>query len=348
MMTKSILKVLLIASTTVASSTCMLAQDFHLSQFDMLPLYFNPAQTGMYFGEENMNYRFSGNYRSQWQKLQGKPYSAVGVGYDMPLKRFGVGLLMMDHIAGVSNFETYQFLLSGAYRVTSDESKNHFLTAGLQLGFFQKRFSYGDLLFENQYTTSDGLDANLPNGENLPDMSIVRFDANVGIYYKYIDSRQRFAPSVGFSIYHVNTPDESFTGNRSNLPMRFNGIFDCPIKLNDKVELIPNLLLMYQQKAVELNAGVLAGYSISQSEYSLLGGFGIRRQDAVVIHLGMKQGNNTFRVSYDVVTSALKNAGGGRGGFEMAVIYSGWHKKKSKPVEVMEEEVEEKEEPTEE
>jgi len=304
----------------------MTAQDFHMSQYDMLPLYYNPAQTGMYAGSPNTNYRFCGNYRSQWQKLQGKPYSSVGVAYDMPLKRYGVGLLMLDHIAGTSNTATFQFLLSGAYKITSEESKNHFLTAGLQLGFFQKHFSYRDLLFENQYNTVDGLDPNAPNGEDLPDVSITRLDANVGIYYKYLDPNHRYDPSAGFSIYHLNTPNESFTGQKNDLPMRFNAMASCDIYANDIFTFTPNILYMYQRKATELNAGLIAGYRVAHSDYSLLAGANYRHKDAVVFQIGMKQGNNTFRVSYDVVTSKLKNYGGGRGGFEMAVIYSGWLK----------------------
>jgi hypothetical protein len=102
------------------------AQDFHMSQYDMLPLYYNPAQTGVYFGAEDTKYRFCGTYRSQWQKLQGKPYSSIDVGYDMTMKRFGVGVIMMDHIAGTSNFSTFQFLASGSYKITSEDSKKTF------------------------------------------------------------------------------------------------------------------------------------------------------------------------------------------------------------------------------
>jgi type IX secretion system PorP/SprF family membrane protein len=299
------------------------AQDFHMSQYDMLPLYYNPAETGVYFGKDDTKYRFNGTYRSQWQKLQGKPYSSIGIGYDMALKRYGVGVLMMDHIAGTSNFATFQFLLSGAYRITSENSKKHFLSAGLQMGIFQKRFAYSYLLFENQYTTTDGLDPNLSNGEDFPDLSIVRFDANLGIHYKYLDPEHRFDPSAGFSIYHVTTPNESFTGQKNRLPMRFNGIFNCDIHANDYLTITPNVLYMYQRKASELNAGVLVGYAMQNSPYQLLGGASYRLHDAVVIHLGMKQGPNIFRISYDIVTSPLKKYGGSRGGFEMGVIYSG-------------------------
>lgn len=315
---------ILLALALLVNAPRLRAQDFHLSQYDMMPLYYNPAQTGMYFGMDDMKFRLSGNYRSQWQKLQGKPYSSVGIAYDMPMERWGVGALMMDHIAGTSNFSTFQFLLSGAYRITSDNSKNHFLAAGLQMGIFQKRFSTTNLLFENQYNGIDGLDPSLPTGEtSLNDLSIVRFDANVGVYYKYIDPNRHFDPSAGFSLYHLSMPNESFTGQKAKLPIRFNGTAACDIHANEDFTITPNVLFMYQRKAMELNAGLMFSYIMPDSPYDLLAGASYRHKDAIVVHLGLKQGNNIFRISYDIVTSPLKKYGGSRGGFEMGVIYSG-------------------------
>lgn len=321
-------------ASTIALVICMLAgrvsaQDFHLSQYDLFPLYYNPAQTGMYGGDK-MDYRFFGNYRSQWQKLQGKPYSAFGVGFDMPMKRYGAGILLMDHIAGTSNFATTQVLLSGAYRITSESSKNHFLSAGLQLGFLQKRFSYGDLLFENQYNGIDGFDQNLDNGEHLPDLSVFRLDANMGVYYKYIDKNKKFDPSFGFGVFHINTPDESFNGPKSDLPMRWNANVACDIHIADQFIITPNALYMRQKKAAELNAGLMVGYRIAKSDYYLLGGSSYRHKDGMIFQMGIKQGNSIFRVSYDMITSPLKNYGGGRGGFEMGVVYSGKLKTKKR------------------
>jgi type IX secretion system PorP/SprF family membrane protein len=300
----------------------MSAQDFHLSQYDLFPLYYNPAQTGIYPGEK-MDYRFSGNYRSQWQKLQGKPYSAFGVGFDMPIDRYGAGILVMDHIAGISNFATTQVLLSGAYRITDEKSKNHFLSAGLQVGFMQKRFSYGDLFFENQYNGIDGFDQGMDHGEYIPDLSILRLDANIGVYYKYIDKNKKFDPSVGFAFYHINTPDESFNGPKSDLPIRWNANVACDIHLDDQFLLTPHMLYMRQKKATEINAGLMLGYRIAMSQYYILGGGSYRHKDGVIFQMGIKQGGSIFRISYDVITSPLKNYGGGRGGFEMAVVYTG-------------------------
>ncbi len=300
----------------------MSAQDFHLSQYDLFPLYYNPAQTGMYAGDK-IDYRFFGNYRSQWQKLQGKPYSAFGVGFDMPIDRYGAGILIMDHIAGTSNFATTQVLLSGAYRITSQSSKDHFLSAGLQLGFMQKRFSYRELLFENQYNGIDGFDQNLDNGEYLPDLSIFRLDANMGVYYKFTDPNDRFDPSIGFAVYHINTPDESFNGAKTDLPMRWNAQFACDIHAGEQFIITPNMLYMRQKRATEINAGMMVGYRIAKTNYYLLGGGNYRHKDGVIFQMGIKQGSSIFRVSYDMITSPLKNYGGGRGGFEMGVVYTG-------------------------
>ncbi|HTF05119.1 MAG TPA: PorP/SprF family type IX secretion system membrane protein [Bacteroidia bacterium] len=298
------------------------SQDFHLSQYDMAPLYYNPAVTGLFF-DDNVKMRVCGSYRSQWQKLQGKPYSSVGVSWDMPIDRFGIGVMVMDHIAGTSNFGTFQFLTSGSYRVTDKSSKNHILTTGLQLGLFQKRFSDNALLFENQYDATNGLDPNLPAGELFPRYSLIRFDANIGIYYKYIDKNGRFDPSVGIGVYHLTMPNESFTGQKHRLPIRWAVTGACDIHAREDLTFTPNFLFMYQRKAMEINAGLLVNYAVQGSQYSLLAGGSYRHKDAIVIHLGFKQGGNIFRISYDVVTSNLKNFGGRRGGFEMGVIYTG-------------------------
>jgi type IX secretion system PorP/SprF family membrane protein len=299
------------------------SQDFHLSQYEMQPMYYNPAVTGLFF-DDNVKMRVCGSYRSQWQKLQGKPYSSVGVSWDMPLDdRFGIGVQVMDHIAGTSNFGTFQFLGSGSYKITDVNSKNHILTAGLQLGFFQKRFNDAALLFENQYDATNGLDPNLPDGELFPRYNMFRFDANIGVYYKYIDKNGKFDPSIGVGVYHLTMPNESFTGQKHRLPIRWAVTGACDIHAREDLTFTPNILFMYQRKAMEINAGLLADYAVSGSEYSLLAGGSYRHKDAIVIHLGFKQAGNTFRISYDVVTSNLKNYGGRRGGFEMGVIYTG-------------------------
>lgn len=302
------------------------AQDNHLSQYDMAPLYINPALTGMYLGEKN-TFKICANYRAQWQRLQAKPYSSVALSYDMPYKRFGFGAYVMDNLSGEGNFGTLNFLVSGAYQVTDDNSRNHYLTTGIQLGFIQRRFYPPNLTYETQYTSTDGIDPDLPSGELFNREHRLNFDANMGMYYRYNTDDARYAPYIGISVYHLSMPDQSFTGTKIRTPMRFNAHAGIEMNFNDQVKLTPNVLVMYQQKAMEINAGLLASIPLQNSPYEVMAGGSYRVKDAAIVHLGLKQGHNIFRISYDIITSDLRHYGGRRSGFEMGVVYTGPGKK---------------------
>ena len=140
------------------------AQDFHSTQYDMSPMYINPALTGIYLGEKG-DFRAMANYRSQWQKLQGKPFTTAAFAFDKPIKRFGVGAYLMDNIAGKSNYNTTNLVVGCAYIITSEASKEHYLTTGIQLGIINKKFGQDDLLFTTQYNNTSGFNASADNGE---------------------------------------------------------------------------------------------------------------------------------------------------------------------------------------
>ncbi len=318
-------KILILLITLTCFGITGKAQDYHLSQYDMSPLYLNPALTGRYLGDQ-MDFRITGNYRTQWQKLQGKPYSTVATAFDMPYKKWGFGAYLIDNIAGTGNYSTLNFVTSGAYQITQDAENTHHLTAGLQLGIMQKSMNKNDLLFESQYTNSNGLDPEITSGELFSKQNLLRFDANVGIFYKYRNSNKKANPYAGFSVYHITMPDESFTAQKSRTPMRFNVNIGCNLHVNAQVLLIPTVLYMNQRQAQEINMGLKSYYTFKDSPYNMLLGLNYRWQDAFVLQLGVKEGNNEFRLSYDIVTSYLKNYSGSRGGFEMGVIYTGMGK----------------------
>lgn len=322
------IKNIIAAICILATGNYSIAQDYHLSQYDIAPIYMNPALAGMYMGEAG-DFRILANYRSQWQKLQSKPYTTASIAFDKPIKRFGVGGYLIDNLAGMSNYNAFGFIVGGSYRITSDESKNHFLTAGLQLGVMNKKYSDNDLLFSTQYFSDRGLDATTDNGEAFKKFSLLKFDANMGIYYKYRDQNKKFNPFAGLSINHLNRPDQSTIGIPYRMPMRFNINVGSDIHINPMLNLQPSFLFMYQGAAHEFNMGLLAYYNLKNTNYELVSGVAYRVQDAIVIHLGIKQGASTFRMSYDIVTSPLKAYAGSRGAIEMGVIYTGIKKSTS-------------------
>lgn len=299
-------------------------QDFHLSHYDAAMQYLNPALTGMYFGQEG-DYRLNSNYRSQWRSISGRPFATMMLGYDQPFKeKFGVGGYLINNRAGLGKFNTLNFLLSGAYNVINDPSNVHNLTVGLQMGFLYKSFDPGQFLFDNQYSSSSGeFEQGLPSGEVFARTSILKFDANMGIFYRYQEDGKRVKPFGGISLYHLTRPNESFTAEKERLPVRFTLHGGSDIQVNDQVMIRPTLLFMYQARAKEINIGAMGFYHLDNTDFDIMLGTNYRNKDAIVIQTGLKHKNNFYRISYDINTSYLSGFSNGRGGLELSVVYTG-------------------------
>lgn len=303
------------------------AQDFHLTQYDAFSLYLNPALTGNYLGED-WDYRIYSVYRSQWKTLPAKPYTTYGIGYDMPYKRFGIGGYLLNNRSGMMNFNTLNFQLSGSYFITDPKKSPHLLNVGLQAGLFYKTFNANNALFESQYDNTTGqLNSNINSGESFNKTSRANFDANMGVFYKYRDTKVKYAPFIGFSIFHLNMPKENFAGNYSKLPMRFNLQAGSDFTINDDWKVTPMVLYMNQAKAWELNLGALAYYKFKtenkEVNCNLIFGVNYRVKDALMLQLGLKYDNFNLRMSYDINTSYLNAYSKKRGGFEITLQISG-------------------------
>lgn len=298
------------------------SQDFHLSQYDMTIQYLNPALTGIIIDDYKSNYRVNATYRNQWSALNGDPFTTMILGYDMSYNRFGIGGFLYSNRAGNGNLNTFNFLLSGSYQILNNTT-DHSLSVGLQIGFLNKSIDPNKFLFDSQYSASSGgLDANIPSGEALSRNTIWNFDSNIGIFYRNNDKNKRANPYAGLSFTHITQPNESFYNN-NKLPARFTFHGGSEIKIDDEISINPNLLYMQQAKASELYVGLISNYKIKDTDYTAIAGFAWRNQDAIIIHLGIKQKANTFRISYDFNTSSLSNYTRGIGALEFGLVYSG-------------------------
>jgi type IX secretion system PorP/SprF family membrane protein len=318
-----------IFSISVLSFTVK-AQDFHLTQYDAFPLYLNPALTGNYLGED-ADYKINAVYRSQWRSMVKKPFSTYGISYDQPYKKFGIGAYILNNRSGAAKFNTLNFQLSGSYSITDPQRSPHLLNVGLQMGLFYKSFNPNNILFENQYDNSTGtLNSSLDNGENFERTSLVKFDANIGVFYKYRNTDKKFAPYFGFSIFHLSKPSESFSVEKNRISMRFVVNGGCDFLVNDKLKLTPIFIYMNQAMASDLTLGALGLYRIKDTRSDVLFGLSYRVKDAIAIQVGFKQNEqHTFKISYDINTSYLGAYTGNRGGIEFSLILTG---KKSKPL----------------
>jgi type IX secretion system PorP/SprF family membrane protein len=301
-------------------------EDFHLSQYETAPLYLNPGQTGM-FGGEKGDYRIATNYRSQWGALGMKPFTTAYISYDMPIRKsggkWGAGGYLINNNAGPGRFNTLNVMGSGAYNII-DGSNEHYLTTGVQLGILYKSFNPSAYTFDVQYSQSTGtFDTGIDDQENFAKTSLVKLDANIGVFYKYIGKGKKYHPTAGFSDYNVTKPNESFTAYKSPLAMRFVGHAACDFDIGEDFQLRPKVLYMNQASATELNMGALLFYNIKNSTLDALIGCDYRLKDGIVAHIGFRQGGHYFRFSYDINTSYLNNYTGGRGAWEFSLILVG-------------------------
>jgi type IX secretion system PorP/SprF family membrane protein len=307
-------------------SSAGFAQDFQLSQYDAPPLFLNPAMTGMFDG----HYRAHVHYRTQWAAVASKPFTTAGISFDMPIKKFGVGAQVMNFSAGAGKYNVTSALLSCGYDLVFDKENNHHLALGMQAGMIQKSINTAGLTFANQYIGANGgsFDSGISSGETFSSTSFAMEDINAGFLYYYAKESSRLNPFVGFSVFHLTQPTESFFGATNTLASRQYLHGGVKINVNEKIQLLPKFLYMKQNNVSSTTASLLMHYYLKGTETYLVFGPTYRSNDAAILEFGLKKGNYMARVSYDVNTSALKATTSSRGGFEVSLTYTA---RKTKP-----------------
>ncbi len=302
-----------------------IAQDFHVSQYDATPHYYNPALTGMYLGEKG-DYRIYADYRSQWRILNKPSFTTAYLAFDMPFEKdWGLGGYLVNNRSGDGRYNTFNFLTSGAYKIIKEGESKHTLNVGLQMGIIYKKFSPDKFTFESQYVSATGeFDQTIVSGEVYEKTSLLKFDANMGVYYKYKDPEWEADPFGGFALYNVNMPNESFMGETKRVPIRWVFHGGCDWTINEKLDLRPMILYMNQRRAYEFNIGSLGFYKLDEnSGMSLIFGLDYRWKDAIILQLGLKQENHQFRISYDINSSYIHHYTRYRGAVEFSLILTG-------------------------
>ena len=326
-MKKIIALLLLLFSFPFGKGWNIHSQDFHVSQIDAAPHYFNPAVTGVFL-EADVKYRIYSDYRTQWKSLGINPFATYYLAGDMPYKisgkEIGVGAYLIHNRNGKGGLNTMQFMPSLAYNITQGKDGPHNLSVGLQMGIIYKSFDPNSFTFDNQYTGASGYDKSLRSGENFSKTSLLRFDANMGVYYKYKNESWKAQPNIGFSVNHIPRPDQSLLGiEKDKLPLRWALQAGADWQVKDELKLTPMVFYMNQAKATELNIGALCFYKIKDKAYEVIGGLDYRVNDALVAQVGLKYGPHIFKFSTDINTSYLNNYTNGSGAFEFSLILNG-------------------------
>lgn len=299
------------------------AQDVHFSQYYFSPLTLNPANTGNFKGD----YRFFGNYRSQWRDIQ-KAYNTFSVGGDMNFfpnnLNFAGGLMILNDKSGGALTVT-KIMPSGAFHKKLFGFNLH---AGIQPGIVIKSIDFYSHSFPNQMNWNKGqFDNTLPNNESGVVQRRTNFDLNMGIGA----SRRfgKFEPELGIAMFHLNKPKESFVSDDNRLPVRQAYNAGLSYYINKTFVVKAHTLVGYTVKASDWVTGVNLEYILSEDPFftnSVFAGFmwrdGFKRNtDAGIATVGLNYSHYTIGFSYDVTTSQLKTSVDGKGAYEIAFIY---------------------------
>lgn len=302
------------------------SQDIHFSQFYASPLTLNPAETGNYHGD----WRLMNNFRSQWKAI-GIPFRTISLGYDRQIfigkERLSGGIILVNDQSGDEKLIVNKFFLSTAYHKTLGKSTFHL---GIQGGYVMKSYNTSKMTFPNQFDKSKGEFINsLPNNEKTLGDQSSYVDLNGGIIWT--GNFGKFQPEIGFSVFHLTQPKETFIGKNNKLPMRNVIHYGGKIDLNDKLFLMPNIFYMNHSSANDLLAGSNIGIKLKENGPKIKSVFfgplfrsGIsRNSDAFIAIFGVNFLQLDLGISYDVNISTLKSSTRNRGAFEFSLIYTG-------------------------
>jgi type IX secretion system PorP/SprF family membrane protein len=321
---KSALHTLFFAISILAGQ--LFGQDVHFSQYYFSPLSLNPANTGNYKGD----YRFFGNYRSQWRELN-NAYETFSVGGDfnkyIGAQNVSGGCVIINDKSG-GNLSVLKIMPSGAWHFKLAGIKIH---VGLQPGVTLKSINFYAHTFPSQMNWNKGqFDKDLPNNETNVGQQFTYFDLNSGIA---LSKRfKKYELETGFTVFHINRPKESFIDNSKNkLPMR--QAINAGFKYYKGSKVIIHLYSLYgfTTKVNNWVSGVNLEYVLHKAPFyanSVFAGTmwrsGIKRNgDAGIITAGLNYKNWTLGFSYDITYSQLKTSVNSRGAYEMAFILRG-------------------------
>lgn len=313
-----------------------ISQDIHFSQFYMSPLNLNPALTGVM----NCDKRFIGNYRNQWASvLKSNAYNTYAASYDqrIPVGRydyFGIGGGAYGDVAGQLGYGTMAAKLAGSFskRMAGNRVNSHYLVAGFDIGFAQRRFDLSKAQFGSQHDGQGGFDPSLP-GEAVDNSSVSYGDLTVGLLWFSVLDKNNFYAGIAYS--HLNQPNISFNnGFIDPLEGKITAHLGGEFEIKNDLHLVPGAVMFRQGEAFELNLGSSAKFITQKAkdfEQSFQFGAWVRfanhfeksfTTDAVIVSSRFDFNRYGVGLSYDLNISSLRPASNGNGAFELSLIYN--------------------------
>ncbi len=300
-----------------------LGQDVHFSQFEEIPIALNPALAG----NSSSTKRAGLIYRNQWNSVS-TPFQSSAFFADMKVEHpklngshVGMGILFVNDRSGSGGLKENHLIFSSNYQRFLNIQQTYLITAGPQIGFYQKGFDPSKLNFESDFSYSSGSFISNGGFQNFSKSSVINFELGFGA------TVTKFDPSglptvIGISFSHLTTPNQSFLG--VNEPLKMKKVFHANTvkEINTNMSVKPSALYMSQNEAKVLIVGAQLIYSLGttlKEDTDLKIGAYYRIDDAVFFTFGINHDNWGINLGYDYTISNLSESAGTVNAFEIAI-----------------------------
>lgn len=323
----------------VSNGHLAFGQDAHFSQYLNADIYLNPALSSSY-----RTPTFSGNYRNQWSSMV-NPYSTTQITAIKPIyfdPKTKIGALAASFFhdkSGDGILKEVGGSVNASYSLNI--SSLHHIYFGLQLGFVQKSLNYDQLTWGNQYTAS-GYDPNKDPEVEAKYFTKMYPDVSSGIVYAFNPNRDysrhgaAYSSRLGFSVYHLNNPNESFYQSNvtSRLPLLIKAHGDVEVDIGNNLYAAPNVLFQTQKGIYQVNTGLTISYHLKHKMQEglkpsrLTAGASYRFGDSFIFLAGL--GNQFYMLgfSYDLTTRFVREFSYNTGAYEVSLKISPFKEKK--------------------
>ncbi|MEY5050043.1 MAG: hypothetical protein RLZZ175_3411, partial [Bacteroidota bacterium] len=287
-------------------SLAIFAQDIQFSQFYTNTIYSNPAFAGSAHQTRLMLHE-----RIQWPGNDAKFITSFASidGY-LAKRNLGIGAYVLNDIQGNGNIRSNEFQGLLSYELATFNNKC-IIRFGGQLGIVNRTLDYTKLIFPEQIT-QDGINSNLSNFENNQSTNFIDMSFGGLVFTNNF--------WFGYSMHHLNEPNQSFIKDESILPIKQIYILGYKIvnkskeKTGDLSSFTPTIHYKTQGKSDQVDAGIFYSHS------SLMLGLWYRcipiikhykdnpNNESLIFLLGYKFGFINISYSYDSVISELTKA----------------------------------------
>ncbi|MCB9256072.1 MAG: PorP/SprF family type IX secretion system membrane protein [Chitinophagales bacterium] len=317
-------------------------QDIRFSQFDLNPLYLNPAYAG-----SASDLVIGGNYRNQWFNVPGKTIPGAISSYNLSLnKRFGnvlvggIGFNAFQSYKGEGFYKHNHFGFSYSWHMPL-QTENLNIYFGTGVAYNQLGVDFNRLTFSDQISATQGY-LNTPSSF-IPQINGRKsyLDINTGIVLKGNISKS-ISTEFSFAADHLTKPNISLNNLQESLPIKYSTFGSISFKVKkDKLYINPKILIENQNPfntyTVGFNMYVVNRYFYAQTiNYSkpLYWGlyyqttkFELSNTNSLIFlagHTGKFGSSNTryqIGASYDFSVGGLNFRSRGTGEISMNVIF---------------------------